>query len=268
MNKRSVVGALLSRFALALLLSILSACSSGRPDAASGPSAVASGVDDGSQESAQQQPSTVGLEPSEDVDAIEPQGESSLAPTPLPLFGRKVEVPELFERVDQAVLGAADLYSPGVPLLDVTSAQMVDLVGFTPMQVLVLPDIFAPETTEVFPDLKSVKQCFSQYGSRPGTLPQVCVVQQPTPFEDAIGTEADVYHLETKYLYIEYVFGGWLSVGTSQDGVRSYQWDARMVPVVRLRYFSDGLFTEISCAGHECPELEELVALAESTYLP
>lgn len=188
----------------------------------------------------------------------------SPAPTALPLFGRKVSTPALFSHVEWATLAATELYSPGEPLTGLTSTQVAELLGYAPMQVAKLPSIFAPEGTEIFPDQRSVRQCFSQYGSRPGTLPRVCILQQPTPFQDAIGPQADVFHLETRDLYIEYVFGGWLGVGNSEDAVRAYMWNDRMVPVLRIRYLTNGLFTEISCGGHDCLGLDELVAIAEA----
>lgn len=83
-----------------------------------------------------------------------------------------------------------------------------------------------------------------------------CIVQQANPFGGFIGRSGKVFPFYIDQIYAEYVSGGWLAVGPRHpaDGSEQlYQWDERMVPVLRIRFELQGLNIELSGAcGRGC----------------
>jgi hypothetical protein len=199
----------------------------------------------------------------EDLDsASSPSG-----PTPLPIFGQKAIAPTLFTRADATTVSGADLRSPGGVLTDLDEGEVADLLGFSPLQLDEVPPGYTTEGLEVFPNEEMARQCFTG-GNRPHDLPRLCISQSSRPFESPIGYEAQVLYLETAGLYIEYVYGGWIGVGSSTGPERDFQWDARMVPSLALRYASGSTYTEIACTGQDCLDLQALLDLATAPSGP
>ena len=205
-----------------------------------------------------------------DEDPPESKLPESLSPisTALPLFGHKVNSSEYFDTEDTSTLQSPDMYSLGELVSGLTFTQALTYLDFLPRDFSAGQAGFELGVVVVILEENSLQQCFSLTSSGPsGILPKLCIRQQQIPFQERIGIKADVYQLETESLYIEYVRGGWLGIGTSADLVRTYRWDDSMVPVLRLRYIADGVFTEISTMGDGLG-LEEMVSIAELPVIP
>jgi hypothetical protein len=199
----------------------------------------------------------------------------TLSPSPwptstrLPLFGKQVADSQFFKRVERFNLESQDLYSPGEFRSDLDLSQAVDITGFVPMEVSHIPAGYELDKTNVYTKEKSVRQCFinPNLGLGPD-LPLLCITQRSMPFQDFVGRNAEIFYLETRDMYFEYVYGGWLCIGKTESGSRMVQWDDRMVPGVLIRYVADGLFMEIGymgggCYVEGCLGLSDLISIAE-----
>lgn len=188
--------------------------------------------------------------------------------TPLPLFGQKVPTPVFFERAQEYLLAGEDIYTLGKAEDANGSEDIEEVLGFVPFQFAQLPAGYSLGEVEIFAVEGTVRQCAVRSGSGSSGLPKICITQRASRLSDPIGAGATAFQLETVDLYIEYVYGGWLSVGNSWDPVSTYRWDDRMVPVLHIRFEKDGLYLEVSCVGGECPELSELVGMIEQESSP
>ena len=199
----------------------------------------------------------------------------TIAPSPwptstrLPIFGKQVTDSQFFGRAERFNLESQDLYSPGESRYDLDLSQAVDIIGFVPMEISHIPAGYEHDKTTIYTKEKSFRQCFinPNLGLGPD-LPLLCITQRSMPFHDFVGRNAEIFYLETKEMYFEYVYGGWLAYGKSESGSRIYQWDDRMVPGVLIRYTADGLFTEIGymgggCYVEGCLGLSDLISIAE-----
>jgi hypothetical protein len=113
------------------------------------------------------------------------------------------------------------------------------------------------------PETGAVHLCYEgALNVRNGSVSRVCIVQQETRFEYKVGHSAEVFSAKIEDLYFEYLFGGWLKIGSDEELGRKYQWDRRMVPLVIFRYFVNGYYIEVAgieaCGDKNCIELMAL----------
>lgn len=112
---------------------------------------------------------------------------------------------------------------------------------------------------------ESVSFCYA-YSQGAQSLPRLCVIEQEREFDDLIGPRAEIHRTQEGDLKIEYVRGGWLHV----PGTEQFQWDERMVPSIRLRFHSRGMYIQIGyledCHDDEvaCLSMSQLMAIASS----
>jgi hypothetical protein len=176
---------------------------------------------------------------------------------------------QFFKRAEGFNLESQDLYSPGEYQTDLDLSQVLDITGFVPMDISRMPLGYEFVKMIVYTKERSVRQCFTNPNVGLGPdLPLLCIDQQLTPFQDFVGKNAEIFYLETKDMYFEYVYGGWLSIGKSETGSHIYQWDDSMVPGILIRYVDDGIFTEIGymgggCYVEGCLELSDMISIAE-----